>query len=262
MKIEKLEIKFERCTLSGRGNFEGIHHVKSLPWLSVVQSVEGSYDIQIDDGPTYHTGTGGFFIAASQVTQRITHHCDPLTKKMYNRWIFLDVTVNQKYRLDHLFEFPTILPPAEKTAMNRLFDALFENADDLCERMSLYYRIVKLLLLVAIPKKEVGNSELLKVIDFLHDRYAYPISVAELAKVAHMSESYLYSCFKKQFGISPIAYLNHYRLTIASDLLKQTDLPITRIAEEVGFQDPLYFSRLFRKAFRTSPREYRQSAVY
>lgn len=262
MRIEHIEIKYERCACSGRANLEGIYHVKSLPWLSVVQSMEGSYDIAINGGKTYQTDAGGFFIAASQVTQHITHHNDPTTGRMSNRWIFLDVTVNQKYRLEQLYDFPTLLPSGEAEEMSRLFDALFADYDDPCERMSLYYKIVKCLLRVATPREEIADSGLLRVIDYLHTNYAKPISVAELAAVAHLSESYFYSCFKKQFGISPIAYLNHYRLTVASDLLKESDLPITRISEAVGFSDALYFSRLFRKTFRLSPRSYRQSVTY
>ena len=146
--------------------------------------------------------------------------------------------------------------------MNRLFDELFEHTDDLCDRMSNYYQIVKLLLQIGTPKKENGNGRLLCVIDFIHANYAQPLSVASLARLAHMSEPYFYTCFKQQFGISPIAYLNHYRLTVASDLLKATDLPVARIAESVGFSDPLYFSKLFHRTFQASPRAYRQSAIY
>ncbi len=261
MKIEKIEIRFERCFCTHRGNMEGIRHVKSLPWLSVVQSVEGSYDICIDNGTTYQTGVGGFFIASSQVTQHILHHNDPTTNKMKNRWVFLDVTVNQKYRLEHLFDFPVIIPSPQRDAMNALFDDLFAHQDDPCEKMSLYYRIVKLLLEIASPKKEVCNGALLRVIDHIQAHYREPLSVAALASVAYLSESYFYSCFKKQLGISPIAYLNHYRLTVASDLLKESAMSVTQISEAVGFSDPLYFSRLFRRTFHTSPRAYRQSSV-
>lgn len=43
MKIENVEIKYERCACSGRTNLEGIYHVKSLPWLSVAQSKDKFY---------------------------------------------------------------------------------------------------------------------------------------------------------------------------------------------------------------------------
>lgn len=258
MEIREISIQYERCVMATPQDMEGVHHIKSLPWLSLVQSVSGSYDIQIDDRDPCQTGAGGFFIAASQVTQSILHHCDPTTGLMQNRWVFLDVLINKKYRMDNLFDFPTLLPREETEEMNSLFNQLFAKKEDLCERMSLYYRIVKILLRVAKPKKLLGNESLLAVIHYLHRHHAKQIEVSELAEVAHMSESNLYASFKRQFGTSPIAYLNHYRLTLASDLLKQTDLPVAKIAEQVGFSDPLYFSKLFHKTFRASPRQYRK----
>lgn len=262
MEIQNIQIKFERCTLFQRKDMEGLHHIKSLPWLSVVQSMEGSYDIKIDQGPLCKTGEGGFFIAASQVTQDIMHHSNAQTRMMHDRWIFLDIVINKKHRIDHLFDFPTILPESEREEMNALFNELFAKQDDLCERMSVYYRIVKVLLRIGIPKKMVENDDLLKVINFLHHNYMRQIEVSELAAVARMSESNLYVCFRNQFGTSPIAYLNHYRLTLASDMLKQTERPIATIAEQVGFTDPLYFSKLFHKTFQVSPRQYRRDAAY
>lgn len=258
MEIQEIRILYERCVLATPQDMEGVHHIKSLPWLSVVQSVKGSYDIQIDEREPCQTGEGGFFLAASQVTQSILHHSDPQTGRMENRWIFLDILINQKYRIDNLFDFPTLLPQREQEEMNRLFDELFAVREDLCERMSVYYRIIKVLLRIAVPKKLLGNEALLSVVHHLHRHYAEPIGVSELASIAHMSESNLYASFKRQFGTSPIAYLNHYRLTLASDLLKQTDLPVAKIAERVGFSDPLYFSKLFHKTFRASPRQYRK----
>jgi AraC-like DNA-binding protein len=128
--------------------------------------------------------------------------------------------------------------------------------------MSVYYRIVKILLQVGMPKKIIENDDLLKVINFLHHNYMHKIEVSELASIAQMSESNLYVYFRSQFGTSPIAYLNHYRLTLASDLLKQTESPISEISEQVGFTDPLYFSKLFHKTFQMSPRQYRKESVY
>ena len=81
----------------------------------------------------------------------------------------------------------------------------------------------------------------------------------DLAGVAHMSQSNLHAVFKKQFAISPISYINHYRVTLATEELLQTDKPIGDIARSVGIPDQLYFSKLFRKMFGTSPREYRNN---
>ena len=60
--------------------------------------------------------------------------------------------------------------------------------------------------------------------------------------------------FKEVIGMSAIQYLNYYRLKIADALLQSTDKPINEIATAVGFDDTSYFSKLYKKAFGTSPK--------
>ena len=62
-----------------------------------------------------------------------------------------------------------------------------------------------------------------------------------------MSDDYLTYCFRQELGMTPIAYLNRYRVTQAKRLLKETDKTITEIALDVGFSDSGYFSRVFRR---------------
>ena len=224
----------------------------------MVQSVEGSYEVALGDAPAEKTDEGGFFIAPSQISQNIVHHSDPTTNMMLNRWVFIDVIINDHYRIEYLYDFPLIIPEPERKQMEVIFNELFEK-DDICDRMSLYYQMIKLLLKLGRPKSVAGNTAILKSIEYMHKNYRSPLNVSELARVAHMSESNFYAVFKKQFGSSPISYLNHYRLTLASDMLKQSDAPVKEIAEAVGFTDQLYFSKLFKRTYRVSPREYRNT---
>ena len=257
LEIKRIDFRYIQKNMSESNTCNRVQHIKSLPWLSVVQSQEGSYDIQLDDCPRYKTGDGGFFIAPSQVVQKITHFTNPDSNLMRFRWIFVDIVINNMYRLDYLYDFPTIVPNEMKNAMNNLFDRLF-SSDNLCDEMSVYYQIVKLLLQIAVPKNIVANKTLLSALDYIQHHYAEDISVAQLSKVACASEAYLYEIFKKNLGTSPIAYLNHYRISVASEMLKQTDESVGKISEIVGFRDPAYFSRVFRRTFRVSPREYRK----
>ena len=109
MKTESVDIKYYHYSgLFASENIDGIVHIKQLPYLSVVQSCVGSYGIKIGNADEYITPQGGFFIAPSDEEQKITHYTNKENNKFAARFIFLDVRINKMYRLDDIFDFPTI----------------------------------------------------------------------------------------------------------------------------------------------------------
>ena len=100
----------------------------------------------------------------------------------------------------------------------------------------------------------VGN-----VIGTLENDYARDWQLEELTQTAHMSRSNLMRVFRKATGQTPIEYLLRIRTQRAMELLRNSDLTITEIALEVGFNDSNYFSRQFRKITGESPRDFRKS---
>jgi AraC-like DNA-binding protein len=94
---------------------------------------------------------------------------------------------------------------------------------------------------------------------YIHRHYAQPISRANLASHVALSEDYLTACFRKELGVTPIAYLNRYRVHQARQLLNETSKSVTEVALEVGFSDSGYFSRVFRREVGLSPEAYRQA---
>lgn len=69
--------------------------------------------------------------------------------------------------------------------------------------------------------------------------------------------AYFSALFKRVTGLPPRAYLTQYRLDRVRELLLSTDLPIARIAQQAGFSDQSYLSRVFREGEGSSPTEYR-----
>jgi DNA-binding response OmpR family regulator/nitrogen-specific signal transduction histidine kinase len=94
---------------------------------------------------------------------------------------------------------------------------------------------------------------------YLHERYDQPVSRQDLARYLGMSGDYLTYCFRKEVGMTPIAYLNRYRINQAKALLTESDKNITEIAMSVGFSDSGYFSRVFRRQVGVSPEAYRRN---
>jgi AraC-like DNA-binding protein len=98
-----------------------------------------------------------------------------------------------------------------------------------------------------------------EAIAWMHRHYDQPLTVADLAYRFGYSDGYFYRVFKKQTGTTPISYLANIRIQHALQFMKNTTLTIDRIARLVGFADPLYFSRIFKKVIGQSPRQLRKS---
>ena len=83
------------------------------------------------------------------------------------------------------------------------------------------------------------------------------LKLEQLAKLCNLSLSSFKREFKKEFEDSPTNYINDRRLEKAKELLSTTDLPISEVAYETGFQDSLYFTRLFKNKIGIPPTVYR-----
>ncbi|MBQ8358015.1 MAG: helix-turn-helix domain-containing protein [Clostridia bacterium] len=82
--------------------------------------------------------------------------------------------------------------------------------------------------------------------------------MSRYAELCGVCESYFYLLFKNWAGMSPVEYRNRIRMTSAATLLCNTDLTVREIAATVGFDDPFYFSRAFRRTFGIPPLQYRK----
>ena len=258
MNVNKINLEYVSKGVLNSDTYDGITHKKILPCLSVVQAVEGNYDIQIGNSNTFSTGEKGFFVAPSNVQQVITHNVDKNSGNMSCRWVFLTIKVNDNYNFDDLYRFPIILPEPFKSQMNSVFDRLFGSNDVFSEYIC-YHEIVRILSLAAEKKDYRMPSFLDRAIAFIEENYKEKITIEDIAKTVNISESYLFSAFKKQMGISPISYLNHYRLSVATELMRNTNKSITEISAEVGVYDSIYFNKLFRKCYQMSPSKYRRN---
>lgn len=85
------------------------------------------------------------------------------------------------------------------------------------------------------------------------------LTLREMAAQAGLSESQFSHLFKQQTGHPPLAYFIHLKMQHACSLLAMTQLSIQEIAQEVGYSDGYYFSRLFKKVIGVSPSEYRRT---
>jgi len=85
-----------------------------------------------------------------------------------------------------------------------------------------------------------------------------PIQRSDIARHLNINEQYLTRCFDKEIGVSPMAYLNRFRIQHAKKMLEAENHTITQVALETGFSSQSYFSRMFQKEVGISPKAYQQ----
>ena len=93
---------------------------------------------------------------------------------------------------------------------------------------------------------------------YIHEHYPDPISRADLATHVSITERYLTHCFRQEMGITPVVYLNRYRVRQAKSMLEDNRNSITGVAMAVGFSDSSYFSRVFRQEVGLTPGAYQR----
>jgi AraC-like DNA-binding protein len=105
---------------------------------------------------------------------------------------------------------------------------------------------------------EESNRRLLRARDAMDHRYAEPLDVPTLARIAHVSEAHFIRTFRATFGETPNRYLQRRRVERAMFLLRSSDRSVTDICMDVGFSSLGTFSRVFRDIVGEPPSAYRR----
>lgn len=127
------------------------------------------------------------------------------------------------------------------------------------------YNLVVLLLRNYVEKFEQNkqstykidnSSQFQMVFEFIDNNYNKKICTEELASITHVSTYYFCRIFKKMTGKTTTEYINEVRLKKSINLLKKSNMNITEIATNCGFNDVNYFSRLFKKKYGICPSKF------
>ncbi|MEF2838487.1 MAG: AraC family transcriptional regulator [Oscillospiraceae bacterium] len=115
---------------------------------------------------------------------------------------------------------------------------------------------------LSVPAASVslaGNRQCVAIRRYIDVHFKEPLTLDSLAEEAHINKYYLSHAFKREYGISPINYMNYRRIEESKYLLAETDLSLSQISQLLGFSSLSYFSQVFRKTQEISPLEYRQN---
>jgi two-component system, response regulator YesN len=107
-------------------------------------------------------------------------------------------------------------------------------------------------------QNQFDNNNMKKLLEYIKDHFAEPLTLTEVAKHFHFNPSYLSSYFSTHSGEGFIEYLNRIRIEEASKLLVEGSTTISEISGMVGYSDHSYFCKVFKKSTGLSPSQYRR----
>lgn len=170
----------------------------------------------------------------------------------HHRHIWINY-IGEPYRdLPRFFSFSPY-----KSRIDDIFDELFRRSDRINEFMllSALYGIFALIKSEAAQDSS-ENSYIAECRRYLRANYAENIRLSDAARHLGITPKYLSRLFRAVTGVTFGEYLAHTRLSVAeAELCKRSDT-VENIARSVGFSDPLYFSRVFKKHYGVPPSEY------
>ncbi|MFC4776584.1 AraC family transcriptional regulator [Paenibacillus sp. GCM10023252] len=157
---------------------------------------------------------------------------------------------------------PTYSTVSRFDTIARMFGELAQTWSNKLDNSMMKCRSLFMLILHELLQPDVFLSEnhpyrirMRHVMDYIELNYARPITLSQLAELGGLSSSYFGQAFRAFTGMSPIEYVNQTRLLMAAKLMEQ-GVSIGEAASQCGFQDPFYFSRLFKKKKGISPSLY------
>jgi AraC family transcriptional regulator, arabinose operon regulatory protein len=180
-------------------------------------------------------------------------------------WCHFTARTNDR-SLFELVQAPPFVRVPDVPALSELFQALVDRQEG-TSLVSLLGRKAALLEILCRFLEWGGSDRLLfdldpddrlrRVLSHMEQNLARPVSVEELADIAHLQKNYFIGRFRKAFGMPPIRYLQQRRIELAKELLSRSEESVSEISSRAGFGDAFGFSRSFKDHTGYSPSAWR-----
>ncbi|QNK60280.1 helix-turn-helix domain-containing protein [Paenibacillus sp. PAMC21692] len=105
----------------------------------------------------------------------------------------------------------------------------------------------------------VSHNRIKEVLTYIHHHFNQEMSIRSLSEKFYLSPTYLSQLFKKEVGENFVEYLSRQRIQYACKLLAETDMTVSQIGEQCGFNDYFYFTRIFKRLNGMTPTQYREA---
>lgn len=234
-------------------------HDLSLPDSKFYYVEKGAIVVEIY-GETLTAGPGDLLLIPAH-----TRHSCYLTEDAYaeKSWCHFELK-NGTVDFFENYTVPPLLHVPDRAVVKRLFRSLIAarelpTAQKALASSAAICGLVQYYFDHAHPTpREAAEDRIRRVATYIEEHYTEQLTLESLARLANYSSVHFSKRFRECTGQPPMRYLNNVRIEQAKYLLQFTETPVNRIMEEIGFTDPAYFSRFFKKMLGCSPQTYRK----
>jgi AraC family transcriptional regulator of arabinose operon len=193
------------------------------------------------------------------------------SNEWYHRWVYFRPRAYWAdwLRWPHEVERVGLIKLSDEQLVNE-FDSLFLNIEETHKEirpmseqlaMNLLERLlIRCYEVTSLADHAPMDHRILEACQILSASLSAEVSIEELAEQVFLSPSRLAHLFREQVGVSIVRWREDQRIIRAKLLLQTTPLPVAVIGQQTGYDDQLYFSRVFKKRVGVSPSEYRKSS--
>ena len=122
----------------------------------------------------------------------------------------------------------------------------------------LFRQVERFITLISQERKQADAKPIRAAKQYILSNYQKPLTLEEVGGVVGFNASYFSSLFKKESGVNFLEYLSEVRMNKAKELLRETDLSVAVVCQEVGYSDIKHFTKNFKKFSGLSPNEFRK----
>jgi AraC-like DNA-binding protein len=250
--------------------------------VEVYYFIKGKANFIINDD-VYDLSPGDMLLFRGSVIHRINPQKEvPYIRSYANfseKFLANDIPEDVFPKLWGLFDSPKGLlihwEPEEREGVENMYRTLCEEEDKESFGHDLFQKAILLQLLIKVYRKTKQlptaavsvqqpspiQANVRRILQFINQHYTSDVSLNEFSKALHLNKYYLCHIFKEVTGYSINNYMVRKRVEEAKKLLETTDEPIGAIAERLGFNTPIHFSRSFKQLTGVPPQAYRKIAL-
>jgi AraC-like DNA-binding protein len=196
------------------------------------------------------------------------HACNPIGDERWSyRMLYVDVpwlaAIQQEVGItrDRFLPFLTVATTQRRlfTGLNRLYEVLIDGEAEALEKHEATVMFMMAAQLSLISRQEPDTCTprgIARAADFIRENFKRPLRLREICSAADLSPSYLIRAFKREYGMTPHAYVVNCRIEFSRAQLRK-GLPISAVACEAGFADQAHLQRMFKRIVAATPAQYR-----